>query len=44
MNTQLQVFIVIIMVAIASVYLAIKAKKRLTAKNTACGGCGKCEH
>lgn len=44
MNTQLQNLIVIIMVAIASAYIFVKAKKRLTAKNTGCGGCGKCGH
>lgn len=44
MNTQLQLFIVINMVAIATLYLISKIKKRLTAKNTACGGCNKCGH
>lgn len=44
MNPQMQTFIVIIMVMIALVYVAIKAKQRLTAKNNSCGGCGKCGH
>ena len=44
MNPQLQTLIVIVMVAIAAAYIVVKAKKRLTAKNTACGGCDKCGH
>jgi nucleoside recognition membrane protein YjiH len=32
MNAQMQTFIVMLMVLIALIYVAIKAKKRLTAK------------
>ena len=44
MNAQMQTFIVMLMVLTALVYIAIKAKKRLTAKIISCGGCGKCGH
>lgn len=44
MNAQMQLVIVILMVLFALVYVSIKAKKRLTAKNSGCGGCDKCGH
>ena len=44
MNAQMQTFIVMLMVLMALIYVAIKAKKRLTAKIISCGGCGKCGH
>ena len=44
MNAQMQTFIVMLMVLMALIYVAIKAKKRLTAKNNSCSGCGKCGH
>lgn len=44
MSAQLQVFIVIVMVVVALLYVGNKAKKRFTANNANCGGCGKCGH
>ena len=44
MNAQMQTLIVMLMVLLALIYVAIKAKKRLTGKNNNCDGCGKCGH